>query len=261
MHSGTTVYNQSSENRLLSFVHIPAALDEPPPQGRADPGAPRVAAAAGGDPWRVVLADRYEMVRAAVATLLSMVAGFEVVGEARTVAELVSLVELARPDLVITEVCMPGADAFGAIAEIHRSHPDVRLLVLSADETVGAVKRAVASGACGYLMKRAPSYELEHAVRSVMARGFYYSPLTAQRLLAPAQPAVEAALTPRQVQILTLLAQGRSSRQIAGDLGLSSKTVDVHRGRIMARLELHDVASLARYALRTGLLPSGSGGD
>ncbi len=200
------------------------------------------------------------MVRAAVGALLSAVPGFEVVGEARTAGELVLLVEHEHPDLVITEVAMPGIDAFGAIAEIHARHPDVRLLVLSADETIDAVRHAVASGACGYLMKRAPSYELEHAVRSVMGRGFYYSPLTAQRLIDPPRSTAPPALTPRQVQILTLIAQGHSTRQIAGDLGLSSKTVDVHRARIMARLELNDVASLARYALREGLLPGGVGG-
>lgn len=208
----------------------------------------------------MVLADHYEMVRAAIGALLSAMTGFAIVAEARTGAELVSLVEQVRPDLVITEVHMPGSDAFGAIAEIHRRHPDVRVLALSADETIDAVKQAIASGACGYLMKRAPSYELEHAVRSVMARGFYYSPLTAQRLLEPPTPTAGPALTPRQVQILTLLAMGRSSREIAGDLGLSSKTVDVHRGRIMERLELNDLASLTRYALRSGLVATRAAG-
>lgn len=202
----------------------------------------------------MVLADPYEMVRAAVEALLSTVTGFAVIGQARNGGELVLLVEHARPDLVITEVWMSGEDAFGAIAEIHQRHPEVRLLVLSADETIDAVKHAIASGACGYLMKRAPSYELEHAVRSVMTRGFYYSPLTAQRLLDPPQPAPGQALTSRQVQVLTLIARGRSSRQIADELGLSSKTVDVHRGRIMARLALTDIASLVRYALREGLV-------
>lgn len=208
----------------------------------------------------MVLADHYQMVRAAIGALLSALTDVELVGEARTGAELVALVELAHPDLVITELCMPGADVFGAIGEIHRRHPDVRLLALSSDESIEAVKHAIASGACGYLMKRAPRYELEHAVRSIMTRGFYYSPLIAQRLLDPPTPAAEQPLTPRQVQILTLLAQGRSSRQIAGDLGLSSKTVNVHRGRIMNRLELNDLASLARYALRNGLL-AGTGGE
>lgn len=231
---------------------------EPPPPTLL-PADARDEAAAQGAPWRVVLADRHQMVRAAIGALLSTLTDVELVGEARTGAELVALVELVHPDLVITELCMPGADVFGAIAGIHRHHPDVRLLALSADESIEAVKHAIASGACGYLMKRAPWYELEHAVRSVMTRGFYYSPLIAQRLLDPPMPAAEQPLTPRQVQILTLLAQGRSSRQIAGDLGLSSKTVDVHRGRIMNRLELNNLASLARYALRNGLLAGTSG--
>ena len=202
----------------------------------------------------MVIADRYEMVRAAVAALLSAVTGFEVVAGTGTGSHLVSLVEHVRPDLVITELCMPDIDAYGVIAQIHQCHPEVRMLALSSDESIEAVKHATASGACGYLMKRAPPYELEHAVRSVMTRGFYYSPLTAQRLLDPPHPTVGPTLTPRQVQILTLLAEGRSSRQIAVDLGLSSKTIDVHRRRIMARLELNDIASLTRYALRTGLV-------
>lgn len=199
------------------------------------------------------------MVRAAIAALLSTLNDFQLVGEAHTGAELVPLVELAQPDLVITELSMAGAEVFGVIAEIHRRHPQVRVLALSADETIEAVKRAIASGACGYLMKRAPGYELELAVRSVMTRGFYYSPSIAQRLLDPPKSAAEQPLTARQVQILSLLAQGRSSRQIAGELGLSSKTVDVHRARIMNRLELNDLPSLARYALRNGLLAGTSG--
>lgn len=207
----------------------------------------------------MVLAERYRMVRAAIAALLSTLNDFQLVGEAHTGAELVPLVELAQPDLVITELSMAGAEVFGVIAEIHRRHPQVRVLALSADETIEAVKRAITSGACGYLMKRAPGYELELAVGSVMTRGFYYSPSIAQRLLDPPKSAAEQPLTARQVQILSLLAQGRSSRQIAGELGLSSKTVDVHRARIMNRLELNDLPSLARYALRNGLLAGTSG--
>lgn len=237
-----------------------APLGDPSQHGVARPRVRDEAAAQAANPWRVVLADRYEMVRAAIGALLSTVTGFEVVAEARSGAELVAVVEAAHPHLVITEVSMPGPDPFAAIAEIHRRHPQVRLLALAADDTIEAVKHAIASGACGYLMKRAPWYELEHAVRSVMTRGFYYSPSIAQRLLDLPKPAAEQPLTARQAQILRLLAQGRSSRQIAGELGLSSKTVDVHRARIMNRLELNDLPSLARYALRNGLL-AGTGGE
>jgi DNA-binding NarL/FixJ family response regulator len=104
------------------------------------------------------------------------------------------------------------------------------------------------------LMKDAPPFELEQAVRSVMATGSYFSPAIAQRLLQPSEPSVDDELTHRQVEILKLIAMGRASKEIAYELGLSPKTVDVHRARIMERLQLNDIASLTRYAVRKGLI-------
>jgi DNA-binding NarL/FixJ family response regulator len=203
---------------------------------------------------RVVLADDHELVRSGIKALLSMVDGVEVIAEASGGAELVALVDSLRPDLVMTDISMPGMDGITAISEIHRRHPDIKLLVLSMYDTVDFVKRAVASGACGYLMKDAPPFELEQAVRSVMTSGSYYSPSIAQRLLQPAEPTADDELTQRQVEILKLIAQGRASKEIAFELGLSPKTVDVHRARIMDRLQLNDIASLTRYAVRKGLV-------
>ena len=205
-------------------------------------------------PVRVVLADDHELVRSGIKALLSMVDGVEVIAEASDGGELVALVESLKPDLVMTDISMPGMDGITAISEIHRRHPDVKLLVLSMYDTVDFVKRAVASGACGYLMKDAPPFELEQAVRSVMATGSYYSPAIAQRLLQPSAPTADGELTQRQVEILRLIAQGRASKEIAFELGLSPKTVDVHRARIMDRLQLNDIASLTRYAVRKGLV-------
>jgi DNA-binding NarL/FixJ family response regulator len=205
-------------------------------------------------PVRVVLADDHELVRSGIKALLSMVDGVEVIAEASDGSELVALVESLKPDLVMTDISMPGMDGITAISEIHRRQPDVKLLVLSMYDTVDFVKRAVASGACGYLMKDAPPFELEQAVRSVMATGSYYSPAIAQRLLQPSEPTADDELTQRQVEILRLIAQGRASKEIAFELGLSPKTVDVHRARIMDRLQLNDIASLTRYAVRKGLV-------
>lgn len=205
-------------------------------------------------PVRVVLADDHELVRSGIKALLSMVEGVEVIAEASDGSELVSLVGDLKPDLVMTDISMPGMDGITAISEIHRQHPQVKLLVLSMYDTVDFVKRAVASGACGYLMKDAPPFELEQAVRSVMATGSYYSPAIAQRLLQPSEPTASDELTQRQVEILKLIAQGRASKEIAFELGLSPKTVDVHRARIMDRLQLNDIASLTRYAVRKGLI-------
>jgi DNA-binding NarL/FixJ family response regulator len=203
---------------------------------------------------RVVLADDHDLVRSGIKALLSMVEGVQVIAEARDGKELIGLVEALNPDIVMTDISMPGMDGITAIAEIHSKHPEVRLLVLSMYDTVDFVKRAVANGACGYLMKDAPPMELEQAVRSVMASGSYFSPAIAQRLLQPSEPTVDDELTHRQVEILRLIAQGPASKEIAYELGLSPKTVDVHRARIMERLRLNDIASLTRYAVRKGLV-------
>jgi DNA-binding NarL/FixJ family response regulator len=203
---------------------------------------------------RVVLADDHDLVRSGIKALLSMVEGVEVIAEARNGQELVALVESLKPDIVMTDISMPVMDGITAIAEIHKKDPTVRMLVLSLYDTVDFVKRAVTHGACGYLMKDAPPFELEQAVRSVMASGSYFSPAIAQRLLQPSEPSADDELTERQVEILKLIAQGRASKEIAFQLGLSPKTVDVHRARIMERLRLNDIASLTRYAVRKGLV-------
>jgi DNA-binding NarL/FixJ family response regulator len=203
---------------------------------------------------RVVLADDHDLVRSGIKALLSMIEGVEVIAEARNGRELINLVESLNPDVVMTDISMPVMDGITAISEIHGKHPEVRLLVLSMYDTVDFVKRAVANGACGYLVKDAPPFELEQALRGVMAIGSYFSPAIAQRLLQPSEPTVNDELTHRQVEILTLIAQGRASKEIAFELGLSSKTVDVHRARIMERLRLNDIANLTLYAVRKGLI-------
>jgi DNA-binding NarL/FixJ family response regulator len=205
-------------------------------------------------PIQVVLADDHDLVRSGIKALLSTVEGVQVIAEARNGNELLQLLESVKPDVVMTDISMPGMDGITAIAEIHARHPDVRVLVLSMYDTVDFVKRAVANGACGYLMKDAPPFELEQALRSVMATGSYFSAAVAQRLLQPSEPTVDDELTTRQVEILTLIAQGKSAKEIAFELGLSPKTVDVHRARIMERLRLNDIASLTRYAVRKGLV-------
>jgi DNA-binding NarL/FixJ family response regulator len=205
-------------------------------------------------PIRVVLADDHDLVRSGIKALLEMVDNVEVIAEARNGQELIALVADLVPDVVMTDISMPVMDGITAISQIHETHPEVRMLVLSMYDTVDFVKRAVANGACGYLMKDAPPFELEQALRSVMATGSYFSPTIAQRLLQPSEPTVDDELTHRQVEILKLIAQGKASKEIAFELGLSPKTVDVHRARIMERLQLNDIASLTLYAVRKGLI-------
>lgn len=206
------------------------------------------------DPIRLVLADDHDLVRSGIKALLGMLSGVQVVGEARNGRELVALVDATLPHVAMTDIAMPDMDGIAAITEIHARHPQVRLLVLSMHDSVALVRRAVAAGACGYVMKDAAPSELERSIASVMATGSYFSPVVAQRLLEPEVQAADDGLTQRQVEILKLIAQGKASKEIAFELGLSPKTVDVHRARIMERLRLNDVASLTRYAVRKGLV-------
>lgn len=205
-------------------------------------------------PIRVVLADDHDLVRLGIAALLADVEGVEVVGEAADGEELIALVERLQPDLAMTDITMPGLDGLTAVAQIHARWPQVRLVVLSMHDTADFVQRAVANGACGYLMKDTPADELSHAIRTVMATGSYFSPAVTERLREPPAPSAADELTERQIEILSLIADGRTSKEIAAVLGLSSKTVDVHRARIMQRLEMNDVASMTRYAVRKGLV-------
>ena len=209
---------------------------------------------AGPLPVRIILADDHELVLFGIKALLSQIPGVNVVAEARDGSALVAAVDSLQPDIVMTDLSMPGMDGLAAMADLHARHPQVRLVVLSANEQVALVKRAVACGACGYLTKDASPLELAQAIRSVMDKGSYFSGLIARQLLQPAEPTAEDELTARQIEILCLLAKGLASKQIAYKLGLSSKTVDVHRSRMMERLGVHDIAGLTRYAIRKNLI-------
>jgi DNA-binding NarL/FixJ family response regulator len=213
------------------------------------------AADTGSDTISVVLADDHDIVRSGVKALLATMPGVEVIGEAGNGEELLAyLNSRPHPDVVITDLAMPGLDGLAAIGAIRERYPDLRVLVLSMYDTVDFVKRAVACGANGYVSKDAPPEELEWALKTIKERGSYFGSIVAQRLLQPQEPSADEQLTDRQIEILTLLARGLSSKEIGYELGLSSKTVDVHRARIMYRLGLSDLASLTRYAVRKGLV-------
>lgn len=202
----------------------------------------------------IALADDHELVRAGIRALLSSIPDVRVIAEVRDGAELLKLLESVHPDIVITDITMPGMDGITAVRQIRALYPQLRVLMLTMNDSADSIKRAVAAGANGYVRKDAPDFELETAIRNVMTTGSHFGQGVAQALLAPTEPQVEELLTERQIEILVLLAQGQSSKEIAYDLGLSSKTVDVHRARIMERLQLDDLASLTLYAVRKGLV-------
>jgi DNA-binding NarL/FixJ family response regulator len=206
------------------------------------------------DSIEVVLADDHDLVRTGIKALLLAIPGVKVVGEARDGNELLAIVARHLPDVVVTDISMPGLDGLQALARLKALYPQLRVLVLSMYETADFIKRAVTSGANGYLLKGSSAHELEQALRSIMLTGSYFGTAVTQQLLKPSEPDAGQELTERQVEILTMMARGRSAKEIGFELGLSSKTVDAHRARIMERLGLNDIASLTLYAVRKGLV-------
>jgi DNA-binding NarL/FixJ family response regulator len=203
---------------------------------------------------QVALADDHDLVRGGIRGLIELLPDVEVIAEANSGEALLSLLENVTPDLVITDIHMPGIDGLDAVARIRRLHPALPILVLSMHDTAEFVQRAMATGATGYLMKNAAPSELQHSVQAMLATGSYINAKVARLLMERLESCQDDGLTPRQVEILSMIARGLSSKEIGYELGLSPKTVDVHRARIMERLQVRDVASLTRYAVRRGLV-------
>jgi DNA-binding NarL/FixJ family response regulator len=202
----------------------------------------------------VVLADDHQLVRSGLRSLLSQIRGVRVIAEVGDGAELLELLESVHPDVIFIDIAMPRMDGITAMERAKALYPELRFVVISMKEDPDSVKQAVAAGANAYVRKDAPAYELEMALHSVLATGRYFGSGVTEQLMQPSAPSVDDLLTPRQVEILRMLASGKSSKEIGFALGLSSKTVDVHRLRIMDRLGLRDVPSLTLFAVRQGLI-------
>lgn len=202
----------------------------------------------------VVIADDHSLIRSGIRALLEDVPEVRVIAEVGNGADLLELLESVSPDLVITDITMPGMDGLTVLAEIRMRHPGVKVIVLSMHDSAEVVKRSVAAGASAFLCKASSDFELAAAIHSVIKTGSYISTSVAKLLMDPSEPTVEEVLTSRQIEILTLLSQGKSAKEIGFALSLSSKTVDVHRMRIMERLGVRDMASLVVYAVRKGLV-------
>jgi DNA-binding NarL/FixJ family response regulator len=207
------------------------------------------------------LADDHALVRAGIRTLLEKLPGISIVGDCGDGHETVALVHLHKPDIVILDISMPGMNGFEATERIIREQPGTKILILSMHTAEDYVLQALRAGATGYLLKDAATAELQLALDAVRKGETYLSPTISKEVLArylrqAQNPRAEPnrALTPRMRQIVQLIAEGRSTKEIAFLLNLSVKTIETHRMHLMARLGLHDVAGVVRYALRTGLI-------
>jgi DNA-binding NarL/FixJ family response regulator len=209
---------------------------------------------------RVLLADDHTLVRAGLRKLLESIPDMEVVGEAGDGLELLELAERLQPQVVLMDIAMPRLNGLEATARIAKTWPHMRVLILSMHQNAEYVRQALRHGAAAYLLKDAAPLELEMALKAVLRGETYLSPSVSQgvmsdyvlRLRSEEQPA--DALTPRQREVLQLIAEGQSTKEIARRLDLSVKTVETHRTQLMKQLDIHEVASLVRYAIRAGLV-------
>ncbi len=206
---------------------------------------------------RVLLADDHAIVREGLRSLLSDEADMEVVGEAEDGRSTVRLAAELTPDVVIMDVAMPDLNGIGATHKIMCETPGVRVLALSIHSDSRFVRRMLEVGASGYVPKGCSFQELCMAIRAVAKGQTYLSPAIAGDvlgiLLPPSSPAEQTALTPRQREVLQLLAEGKCAKEISVLLGISPKTVSSHRRHIMAKLGIRSLAGLVRYAIQHGI--------
>lgn len=218
------------------------------------------------NPLRVILADDHALVRAGLRALLERLDGVEVVAEADDGRVAVARARQHRPDVVCMDIGMPGLNGVDATAQLGQQCPDVRVLVLSMHKNEEYVSHALQAGAAGYLLKDAAPAELDVALQAVARGDVYLSPAVShhvvsgyvQRVRAPSGGPPASRLTHRQREVLQLIAEGRTTKQIAATLHLSPKTVETHRRQVMERLAVHDIAGLVRYAVRVGLVSADS---
>ena len=210
---------------------------------------------------RLVLADDHTLVRAGMRALLSELPGVEVVAETGDGREALRLVRERKPDIALIDISMPGLNGLEVAARIRHDHPATRVIIVSMHGDDESVRRALVAGAAGYMLKNSDKSELELALRTVARGDTWLSPSLTKRVVKAftqgGQPATEGSLqvlTPRQREVLQLVAEGHSNKEIASRLNVSLKTVETHRTELMERLGIHGVAGLVRYAIQVGLV-------
>lgn len=213
---------------------------------------------------RILLADDHKLVRAGLKLLIAEMAAMEVVGEACNGAEALEFCTTLKPDVALIDISMPVMNGLDALQGIRQHAPEVHIIILSMLASEEHVIQALRLGAKGYLIKDSAPAELELAIRCVLKGETWLSPPISRQVVdgylarvsspQPTTTIKDSVLTERQLEVLTLLAQGLSAKEIAFELNLSSKTVETHRALLMKKLGLQDIAALVRYAIRNKLI-------
>jgi DNA-binding NarL/FixJ family response regulator len=215
------------------------------------------------NPFRILIAEDHEIVRRGIRALLEQHPGWEVCGEAEDGREAVERNQTLRPDLVVLDVGMPNLNGLDAAKQIALHTPLTRVLILTMHDSEQVVRDALAAGARGFLLKSDAGRDLVSAVEALERHGTFFtskvSELVLEGYLNPhqaltAEPAPRNRLTPREREVVQLLAEGKTSKEVAVALNLSVKTTETHRTNIMRKLDLHSVADLTLYAVRNGIV-------
>ena len=213
----------------------------------------------------VLLAEDHMVVREGLRSLLAAEPDIAVIGEAATGRQAVSMTLKLRPDVVIMDIAMPLLNGVEATRQIRQANPKARILILSAHGDEAYVEGVTALGATGYLIKQTSAHLLSEAIREIHKGNTYYSPTITRRLNQRKTLSLDRKgqvrphgnrLSPREAEVLQLVAEGKANKQIAAELDISVKTVEKHRDHLMHKLDLHDTAGITRYAIQSGIIES-----
>jgi len=207
---------------------------------------------------RVLLADDHRMVAEGLKSLLS--ADFELVGVVEDGRALIEAAKKLRPDVIVADITMPNLNGLDALGPLKKDNPRVKVVFLTMHQEVAYARRALEAGASGFVLKHSAPAELLAAIRAALDGKTYLTPALAGEVIqafrlgtdAPGDPT--ARLTPRQREILQLLAEGRSAKEIAGTLGISPRTVEFHKYQLMESLQVHNSAELIHFAIKQGIV-------
>jgi DNA-binding NarL/FixJ family response regulator len=211
----------------------------------------------------VLLADDHVMVRQGLRVLLEAQPDIAIVGEAETGRQAVQLARTLQPDVIVMDILMPDLNGVEATRQIVKEMPHARVLVLSSYSEDEYVDQLTEAGASGFVRKQSPAIDLIHAVRETSKGNPFFSPAVSKRMSERCTESLlngslarrrSDHLTPREAEVLQLIAEGRANKQIAFDLSISIKTVEKHRQQVMDKLNIHDTAGLTRYAIRNGVI-------
>jgi DNA-binding NarL/FixJ family response regulator len=213
---------------------------------------------------RVLLADDHTLVRAGIRSLLETIENVEVIAESGDGRDAFELLTRHRPDIALLDIGMPGMNGIEIARQSVRASPKTKIVILSMYDDKTHVTQAIRAGVAGYLLKGAAVAELPLAIKAVMSGQTYLTPRVSRHVVdgflheEASEPDPLETLPPRQREILQLIAEGRSTKEIAAVFGVSIKTIETHRARLMDRLDIHDVPGLVRFAIRSGLVSSES---